>query len=114
MLSGGEILLLQLSRINSQSVLEMPIDIRHLYWNEVHYWTVCVYYFCKEKILQKYAIHSMIARVRAFISTNDSVRYRQLQQQSVRNVEPDQCCYQVSSTVECSVYVMTDLKGALM
>jgi hypothetical protein len=43
------------SRINSQSLLEVSIGNRHLCWDEVLYWTACAYCrnFCKEKNLEK-------------------------------------------------------------
>jgi hypothetical protein len=43
------------SHINSQSVLELSLGGRHLYWNEVHYWTVCVYCrnFARKKTYRK-------------------------------------------------------------
>jgi hypothetical protein len=68
---------------------------------------VCMYRnWCEGIVAEKHSIHSMVARVRAFMSANDSFRYRQLQQQSMRNLELNQRCYQIFSTVERPVYLL--------
>jgi hypothetical protein len=54
--------------------------------------------WCEGIVAEIHSVHSTLARVRAFISANDSFRYRQLQQQSVRKV-----C-EVSSLTERTVY----------
>jgi hypothetical protein len=59
-----------------------------------------------QKLMWGKSIHSTLARVRAFTSTNDSFRYQHLRQQSMRNIKPNQWCYQVSSTVERPVYLL--------
>jgi hypothetical protein len=51
-------------------------------------------------VSEKRFIRTTLARVRAFISANDSFCYRQLQQQSVRTIVSALRCCQVSSIIE--------------
>jgi hypothetical protein len=52
------VLVTEVSHINSQGLLEVSIGSPHLYWNEVHEWTV--WNFCKERKLKDVSISFVV------------------------------------------------------
>lgn len=63
-------------------------------------------------VAEKCSIPSKLARVRAFISANDSFRYLHLQEQPVRNVVSAICCCKVSSIIQCPIHYPSEYDAA--